>query len=98
MTGDQWPTEAGGGEGQLPARPERDPRLPSQVRSIQEIALQGIDDRERDPDEIDLLAYWRILVKHRYLVLATAAGIAALALLYTLMATPIYRATAVIQI
>ena len=98
MTGDQWPTEAGGGEGQLPARPERDPRLPAQVRSIQKIALQGIDDRERDPDEIDLLAYWRILVKHRYLVLATAAGVAALALLYTLMATPIYRATAVIQI
>lgn len=98
MTGDQWPTEAGGGGERLPARPDRDPRLPARPRPMQDIVLQGIDDREGDPDEIDLLAYWRILAKHRYLVLATAAGVAALALLYTLMATPIYRATAVIQI
>ena len=57
--------------------------------------LQG---ERRDDDEIDLLAYWRILVKRRWLVLSILAGVVALALLATLMATPIYRATTVLQL
>ena len=48
--------------------------------------------------EIDLLAYWRILVKRRWTVLATLAIILAAALVATLLTTPIYRASASLQI
>ncbi|MEO6154482.1 MAG: polysaccharide biosynthesis tyrosine autokinase [Thermomonas sp.] len=61
------------------------------------LSLDLQDDR-RDNDEIDLLAYWHILVKRRWLILSILAGVIALALLATLMATPIYRATAVLQL
>src|SRR5690606_40150175 len=55
-------------------------------------------ERSDDRDEIDLLAYWRILVKRRWLILGVVAAGAALSLLLTLMTTPLYRATAVMQI
>ena len=52
----------------------------------------------RDEDEIDLLAYWHILVKRRRLIASILIAVVALALLATLLATPIYRASAVLQI
>ena len=63
------------------------------------LSLDLLDDRrEADPDEIDLLAYWRILVKRKWLVLGVLGTVVALALIATLMMPPIYRATAVMQI
>ena len=63
----------------LPARPEDDPqdRLPVQRPGQLAVAggQRGIsldvfeDKRGGDEDEIDLLAYWRILVKRKWLVL-----------------------------
>jgi len=61
------------------------------------LALDMQEER-RDDDEIDLLAYWRILVKRRRLIASVLAGVVALALLVTLTATPIYRATTVLQL
>jgi capsular exopolysaccharide synthesis family protein len=55
------------------------------------------DSGARD-DEIDLLEYWRILVKRRWTVLATIAMVVVIALVASLMATPIYRAVATVQI
>lgn len=55
-------------------------------------------DRREDRDEIDLLAYWRVLVKRRLMVLAILATAVFGALLLTLVTTPVYRATAVLQI
>ena len=91
----------------LPAGPA-DPNLPARHddRHRQLAAAQhgggalSLDLREerRDDDEIDLLAYWHILVKRRWLVLSILAGVVALALLATLMATPIYRATSLVQL
>ena len=52
----------------------------------------------RDEDEIDLLAYWHILVKRRRLIASILIAVVALALLATLMTTPIYRASVVMQI
>ena len=86
------------GEDRLPARPDgRGAYQIAQVRNggVLSLDLQG---ERRDDDEIDLLAYWRILVKRRWLVLSILAGVVALALLATLMATPIYRATTVLQL
>jgi succinoglycan biosynthesis transport protein ExoP len=48
--------------------------------------------------EIDLLEYWRILVKRRWTVLATIAMVIVIALVGSLMTTPIYRAVATVQI
>jgi len=56
------------------------------------------EERREDRDEIDLLGYWRILTKRKWLVLGVLATVAAISLLLTLMATPIYRATTVLQI
>ncbi|HQY50374.1 MAG TPA: Wzz/FepE/Etk N-terminal domain-containing protein, partial [Thermomonas sp.] len=52
----------------------------------------------RDEDEIDLLAYWHILVKRRRLIASILIAVVAMALLATLMTTPIYRASVVMQI
>lgn len=95
MQDDKLPVGSTGDDARLPARRET---LPSQHRpgvlSVEMLA----EERREDRDEIDLLAYWRILLKRRWLVLGILAAVAALSLLLTLMATPIYRATAVMQI
>lgn len=51
-----------------------------------------------DSDEIDLLAYWRILVKRRWTVLGAAGIVLVTALVGTLLMTPIYRASTSLQI
>jgi polysaccharide biosynthesis transport protein len=89
----------------LPAGHADDDRLPARRDTLPVPQRPGAlsvdmlaDDRRDDGDEIDLLAYWRILVKRRWLILGILAGVTALALLATLMATPIYRATVVMQV
>ncbi len=49
-------------------------------------------------DEINLLEYWRIVLKRRWVVLAMVAAVLAATIALTLLTTPIFRATAVIQI
>lgn len=56
------------------------------------------DERGDDPDGIDLLAYWHLLVKRRWLILGIVSAVGALALIHTLLTPPTYRATAVMQI
>lgn len=100
MHDDNLPVGPTGDDARLPARAEtrRDTGLATQHRpgalSVEMLA----EDRRDDRDEIDLLAYWRILVKRRWLILGILATVAAVSLLLTLMATPIYRATTVMQI
>jgi capsular exopolysaccharide synthesis family protein len=55
------------------------------------------DSGARD-DEIDFIEYWRILVKRRWTVLATVAMVMVIALVGSLLTTPIYRAVATLQI
>jgi len=63
------------------------------------MAIDLFEDRQGgDDDEIDLLHYWHVLLKRRWLILSILAAVTVLALLATLMATPIYRATAVLQL
>lgn len=56
------------------------------------------EERREGRDEIDLLAYWRILVKRRWMVLAAVVALAVSSVVLTLMDTPLYRASVVIQI
>src|SRR5215213_6817127 len=53
---------------------------------------------ERDKDDIDLLHYWHILLKRRWTVLATLGIVLATALVATLLMTPIYRSTVLLQV
>ncbi|MEN1944777.1 polysaccharide biosynthesis tyrosine autokinase [Luteimonas sp. MJ293] len=93
----------------LPAAPDddnRDDRLPARAQQgnlparggSQAISLDLFEEKRGDDDEIDLLAYWRILLKRRWLVLGVLGGVVALSLLATLMMPPVYRSTATLQI
>ena len=96
MSQDQLPANAADDGERLPTR--RAQAL-SDNRPGNALRLDLLDDaREADPDEIDLRAYWRILVKRRRLIASVVAATIALALLLTLMTQPLYRASAMIQI
>ncbi len=95
MQDDKLPVGPTGDEAPLSARREAALAVPSRVRAV---SVETLEERREDPNEIDLLAYWRVLVKRRWLVLSVLATAVGLSLLLTLMATPIYRATAVMQI
>lgn len=96
MQDDKLPVGPGASDpDQLPA-PRAGALAPSGQRAL---ALEMFDERRGgDEDEIDLLAYWRILVKRKWLVLGVLGTVVALALIATLMMPPVYRATAVLQI
>ena len=98
MSNDNLPADPADNGSRLPAR--HDPAASQALGSFRGANALALDLQEerRDDDEIDLLAYWRILVKRRWLVLGILAGVVALALLKTLMTTPIYRATSVLQL
>ncbi|MCD9097683.1 polysaccharide biosynthesis tyrosine autokinase [Luteimonas fraxinea] len=97
MHDDNLPTPAGGENDDRRAPVPRDhAQLPAHAGS-RELALE-FDAKPAADDEIDLLAYWRMLVKRRWLVLGVLGSVVALALLITLMTPPVYRATATLQI
>lgn len=100
MTDDQLPTGPMDDRDRLPARQDpAGPRALANYRGGGALSVDLLDDRrEADPDEIDLLAYWHILVKRRRLIAGVLAGVVALALLLTLMTQPMYRATALMQV
>jgi capsular exopolysaccharide synthesis family protein len=79
------PTPHAAGQGLAPARPGT-------------TALDLFSEPKRDEEEIDLLAYWQMLLKRRWLVLGVIATGLALALLVTLLTPPVYRASATLQI
>lgn len=95
MSEEQLPVEGGHGGERLPARRHQLPSV-AQPNALHALAMDG--QREADPDEIDLLAYWRILVKRRRLVAGIAAAMLVLALLATLVTRPVYRASTLMQI
>lgn len=92
------------------ARPDRR-QLPTPVAAVRSTALAPVAAvtpgtllaelrRAEAPadDEINLLDYWRILVKRRWAVAGVVALVLLLALVFTLLATPIYRSSATLQI
>ncbi len=63
----------------------------------------SVDTRLADPvaeteDNIDLLSYWHIILKRKWMVLGVLGIIFLTSLVGTLLTTPIYRATAILQI
>ena len=54
--------------------------------------------RPDERDEIQLLEYWRVLVRRRVVVLACLAAVVLATVVYSFLATPEYLATATVQI
>jgi capsular exopolysaccharide synthesis family protein len=97
MQDDKLPGDpTGDSNDHLPARREA-AQLPA-VSGGRGVALELFEEKRADDDEIDLLAYWRILLKRRWLVLGVLGAVVALALVATLMMPPVYRASATLQI
>jgi capsular exopolysaccharide synthesis family protein len=96
MVDDQLPVGASGDESRFPVH--RNPEQGTLSLRTGSTALDLFEEPKRDEDEIDLLAYWQILLKRRWLVLGILASILALTLLVTLLTPPVYRATATLQI
>ncbi len=69
----------------------------AQMRSAATSLALDIQEELRD-DEIDLLAYWHILLKRRWVVLGILTGVVAVALLITLLTTPQYRASVLLEL
>jgi capsular exopolysaccharide synthesis family protein len=94
-------------DSQLPIGPDsRGPRLPvrhdegralAQTQGAWPILHEAAEERQ-DEDSIDLLAYWHILLKRRWLVLGVTAGVVALSLLAALLTTPVYRASVLLEL
>ena len=98
MTQEHFPVGAPDGNNRLPARHDaHSARQVANMRSAATSLALDIQEELRD-DEIDLLAYWHILVKRRWMVLSILAGMVALALLLTLLTTPIYRASVLVEL
>lgn len=98
MSEDHLPMPPGGEGERLPARPAS-PHAALAPRQALPAALQFQDTAAKaDPDAIDLLAYWQVLVKRRWLVLGCIAAALVAALLVTLLTTPVYRASVLLEL
>jgi capsular exopolysaccharide synthesis family protein len=84
---------------QLPATQDEQRRQALATAHSQALSLDlRTQDNAADGDEIDLLSYWRILVKRRWTVLGALGIVLVATLVGTLLMTPIYRATTSLQI
>ncbi len=54
--------------------------------------------KDFDDEEFSLLDIWRMVVRHRWMILGITAMVLVVVLIGTLLMTPMYRATAVVQI
>lgn len=98
MTDDRLPVDPAQGGDRLPARQE-----PVERRALMPAHGAGAlslfeDSADEEASEFDLRKYWHILLKWRWLIVSVAAAVTALALVNTLMTTPMYAASALVQI
>ncbi len=81
-----------GGEGQLLPQLYQQPGALAPVQQPERIGP------ESDDDAISFRKLFRVLERRKWLILAVAASVLAIGLLQTFTATPIYRASAIVQI
>ncbi|MCC7096504.1 MAG: polysaccharide biosynthesis tyrosine autokinase [Thermomonas sp.] len=98
MTDDKLPVDPAQGGDRLPARQD-----PVDQRALAFAHGRGVlslfeEPSEDEANEFDLRKYWHILLKWRWLVISIAAAVTALALVNTLMTTPMYAAQTLVQI
>src|ERR1043165_4866196 len=71
-------------------------KYPELIYPAQITAPLATDHSEEEP--VHPMDYWRVIVTRRWTILAIVATLVTVTLIYTLKQTPIYRATANIQI
>lgn len=74
---------------------------PLVVRGNRQLASPGVgalDDGEDAGGGLNLAVYWHIIVKHRFVIGGAVLAALLVGVVLTLLTTPIYRATATIQI
>lgn len=84
--------------GSHPALPER--RVDQPLRPVEAVPVPVLDPRVADNDEDapNLLGYWQILVKRKWLVISVLATVLAVVLVKTLLTPSVFRASATLQI
>lgn len=101
MRDDALLMQTGNGDNQLPVR-EVQPGLDRRIALLNPgqpvMPVVAEDQHAFGPNEIDLLAYWQLLLKRRWLIVGVLSTVVAVALIQTLLTTPVYRATATIEI
>ena len=103
MASDNLPASADGNSRHLPVQNGSGPngidrRMPVHADSHSVLATSVDGANQGADDEIDLLAYWRMLVKRRWLIIGVVVLVVAIALIRTLLTPPTFRATVVMQI
>lgn len=61
-------------------------------------AVEGWDTEQDRADSFDLALYWRLALKHRLLILAVFVAALVIGVVVTLLTTPLYTASATLQI
>lgn len=81
-----------------PALPER--RADQPLRPVEALPVPVLDPRIADNDEEapNLLGYWQILLKRKWLVISVLATVLAVVLVKTLLTPSVFRASATLQI
>jgi succinoglycan biosynthesis transport protein ExoP len=83
----------------LPAIQPQHPMALAAARAVVPVSLDLREgDSPTDRDEINLRQYWQIILKHQWTVLIALSIVFFSVLVATLLMTPIYRATATLQI
>jgi polysaccharide biosynthesis transport protein len=102
MAPDNFPMKAGKSGDSLPAARPSDRAVNRRMQAANEshaVMVSPVDGGNGgDDDGFDLLTYWRMLLKRRWLIAGIVAVVVAFALISTLLTPPIYRATVVMQI
>jgi polysaccharide biosynthesis transport protein len=102
MAPDNFPMKTGRGGDSLPAARPSDRAVNRRMQAANEshaVMVSPVDGGDSgDSDGIDLLTYWRMLLKRRWLIAGVVAVVVAIALIKTLLTPPTYRATVVMQI
>lgn len=78
--------------------PAADPRLPAPYQSRQMAVYDPYTQAQPVDDEIDLRQLWRIVSKYRWLIVSVFAACAVTALVASMLARPVYRATALLEV
>jgi len=97
---DERNTPGGGDDSRLPVPGAPQGGALSLAHSVTPASLLAElrQSEQRNEDEIDLMAYWRILVRRRWVILGILAAVLFATVVVTLLSTRIYRASSTLQI
>jgi polysaccharide biosynthesis transport protein len=80
----------------IPARNQQLAPMDPRMQALSTLVRGG--DSEFAEKEVDLLEYWRVIAKRKWTVLSAFAIVVLTGVMVTMLTTPIYRATATVQI